>query len=82
MIRWASCRLSTVGTRWGRLGRAARIDSLNSFPSACGQRNSSALKAWFWVDAATICSTARSVRKASIPRSPIAWGCRLWWNRI
>jgi hypothetical protein len=41
-----------------------------------------ALRAWFCVDAATCCSVARWISKASISGRPMSRGWRFWWNRI
>ena len=44
--------------------------------STCRYRKTRALRAWFWVDAETCCSTARCARKARTSTAPMESGWR------
>src|SRR2546427_13085678 len=76
--RWRTARTSsrvrTTGRYGGRLGRTTSSSHGSSTPRTSRYRNSSPLKAWFWVDAATFPSTARDVRNS---RSSV--GAHLDW---
>ena len=84
--RWSSTAatsstVSTTGMRVGRLARTTSSSQGRSRPSTSLYRNSSALRAWFWVEALTWRSLARWVRKALTSCSPSSSGWRLpWWT--
>ncbi len=75
--RSTSARVSTTGSRGGRLGRCTPSSHASSRPSTSRYRNRIAESAWFCVAAATWRSAARWLRKAVTSASPIASGCRL-----
>jgi hypothetical protein len=45
-------------------------------------RKSTALRAWFWVEAETLPFTASDVRNALTSAGPISAGCRLSWKKM
>jgi hypothetical protein len=52
-----------------------------STSSTSRYRNRRALRAWFWVEAATWPSTAREERKRVTSGAPISAGWRLAWKK-
>ena len=74
--------VSTVGTRVGVLARMASMGRSNGCLSPPRSRNRQALRAWCWVEAATLCWTARGVSKAAMFALPIALGWRGSWKNI
>jgi hypothetical protein len=74
--------VSTVGTRVGVLARMASMGRSSGCLSPSRERNRQALRAWLWVEAATLCWTARGVRQASMSALPIALGGRVSWKNI
>ncbi|EXI70735.1 MAG: hypothetical protein AW07_03865 [Candidatus Accumulibacter sp. SK-11] len=80
--RCTSSGVRTTGKRLEAFADSTSSSQGSSLPSTSLYRKSSALFAWFCVDAATRPVTARWVRKDSPSRAPISRGCRLLWKRM
>jgi hypothetical protein len=78
----ASAVVSTVGTCVGFLARMASMGRSSDCLSTSRERNSQVLRPWLWVEAATVCWTARWFRKASMSALPISLGWRVPWKNI
>jgi hypothetical protein len=76
----ASAVVSTVGTRVGCRAWMASMGRPSSYLTPSRERHSRALRAWFWVEAATFCWTTRWFRKTSMSALPISLGWRVSWK--
>jgi hypothetical protein len=75
-----SAGVRTSGIRDGRLARTTCSRLATSRPSTSLNRNSSALKAWFCVEALTCPRVARLDRKLVISPVPISLGGLMPWK--